>query len=58
MMRRTLALRIGYSEAIPPYERNLLDALMKPVCFDVFEYIMDEIWNITINPLRSYGFAP
>jgi hypothetical protein len=25
MMRRTLAPRIGYSEAIPAYERNLLD---------------------------------
>jgi hypothetical protein len=58
MMRKTLALRIGYSEAIPAYERNLLDALMKPVRFDVFEYIMDEIWNIATNPLRSCGFAP
>jgi hypothetical protein len=26
--------------------------------FDVFEYIVDEIWNITTNPLRSCGFAP
>jgi hypothetical protein len=43
MMRKTLALRIGYSEVIPTYERNLLDALMKPVRFDVFEYIMNEI---------------
>jgi hypothetical protein len=43
MMRRTLALRIGYLEAIPAYERNLLDALMKPVHFYVFEYIVDEI---------------
>jgi hypothetical protein len=58
MMRRTLALRIGYSEAIPAYERNLLVALMKLVHFDVFEYIMDEIWNIATNPLRSCGFAP
>jgi hypothetical protein len=58
MMRMTLAPRIGYSEAIPAYERNLLDALMKPVRFDVFEYIVDEIWNIATNPLRSCGFAP
>jgi hypothetical protein len=55
---RTLAPRIGYSEANPTYERNLLDALMKPVCFAVFRYIVDEIWNIATNPLRSYGFAP
>jgi hypothetical protein len=58
MMRRTLAPRIGYSEAIPAYERNLLNALMKLVRFDVFEYIVDEIWNIATNPLRSCGFAP
>jgi hypothetical protein len=58
MMRRTLAPRIGYLETIPAYERNLLDALMKPVRFDVFEYIVDEIWNIATNPLRSCGFAP
>jgi hypothetical protein len=43
MMRKTLASRIGYSEAIPTYERNLLDALMKLVRFDIFEYIVDEI---------------
>jgi hypothetical protein len=58
MMQKTLALRIGYSEPIPTYQRNLLDALMKPVRFDVFEYIVDEIWNIATNPLRSCGFAP
>jgi hypothetical protein len=57
MMRKTLAPRIDYLEAIPAYERNLLDALMKPMRFDVFEYIVDEIWNIAINPLRSCGFT-
>jgi hypothetical protein len=29
MRRRTLVLRIGDSNAIPAYERNLLDAIMK-----------------------------
>jgi hypothetical protein len=43
MMRRTLAPRIDYSEVIPAYERNLLNALMKLVHFDVFKYIVDEI---------------
>jgi hypothetical protein len=57
-VRKTLAPRIGYLEAIPAYERNMLDALMKPVHFDMFVYIMDEIWNIATNPLRSCGFAP
>jgi hypothetical protein len=32
MMRKTLAPRIEYFEAILAYERNLLDALMKQVC--------------------------
>jgi hypothetical protein len=50
MMRKTLALRIGYSKAISAYERNLSDALMKPKHFDVFEYIIDEIWNNITNP--------
>jgi hypothetical protein len=58
MMRKTLASRIGYSEVIPGYERNLLDALMKPMRFNIFEYIVDEIWKIATNPLRSCGFAP
>jgi hypothetical protein len=58
MMKKTLAPRIGYLEVIPAYARNLLDALMKLVHFDVFEYIVDEIWNIATNPLRSCGFAP
>jgi hypothetical protein len=58
IMRKTLAPMIGYSEAIPAYERNLLDALMKLVRFNVFEYIVDEIWNIATDPLRSCSFAP
>jgi hypothetical protein len=58
MVRKTLAPMIGYSEAISAYERNLLDALMKPMRFDIFDYIVDEIWNIATNPLRSCGFAP
>jgi hypothetical protein len=58
MMRKTMVPKIGYSEVIPAYERNLLVALIKPMRFDVFEYIMDEIWKIATNPLRSCGFAP
>jgi hypothetical protein len=51
MMRTILAPRIGDSDAILTYERNLLDALMKYERFDVFDYIVDKIWNIAINPL-------
>jgi hypothetical protein len=53
MMRKTLVSRIGYSEVVRTYEWNLLDER-----FDVFEYIVDEIWNIATNPLRSCGFTP
>jgi hypothetical protein len=28
------------------------------VCFDVFEYMVDEIWNIATKPLRSCGLTP
>jgi hypothetical protein len=31
---------------------------MKPVHFDVFEYIVDEIWSIATNPFKYCGFAP
>jgi hypothetical protein len=58
IMKKTLAPRISYSDVVPTYERNLLDALMKLVRIDVFEYIMNEIWNIATNPLRSCDFAP
>jgi hypothetical protein len=58
MMMRTLALGIGDSNAIPSYEQHLLDALMKHERFDVFDYIVDEIWNIATNPQRSCGFTP
>jgi hypothetical protein len=36
MMRKTFTPRIGYLETIHAYKRNLLDALMKPMHFDVF----------------------
>jgi phosphate starvation-inducible protein PhoH len=58
MMRKTMIPRIGYLKVILAYERNLLDALMKLMHFDIFEYIMDKIWNIAINPLGFCGFAP
>jgi hypothetical protein len=58
MMRKTLVPRIGYSEAVLVYEQNLLDELIKHERFDVFKYIVDEIYNIATNPLILCGFAP
>jgi hypothetical protein len=57
-MRRMLAPRIGDSDTILAYERNLHDAIMKNEHFDAFDYIINEIWNIAINPQRSCGFSP
>jgi hypothetical protein len=58
MVRKTLAPRIGDGNACLTYERNLLDTIMKNENFDTFDYIMDKIWNISINPLRSCVFPP
>jgi hypothetical protein len=58
MRRRTLAPRIGDSDAIPTYDRNLLDAIMKNEHFDAFDYIIDEIWNIAITPQRYLWICP
>jgi hypothetical protein len=58
MRRRSLVLRISDSDAIPTYERNLLDPIVKNEHFDVSDYIINEIWNIAINPQRYCGFAP
>jgi hypothetical protein len=55
MMRQTLAPRIGDANAIPTFERNLLDVVMKNEHFDTFDYIVDEIWNIIINPFNLLG---
>jgi hypothetical protein len=57
MMRRTLAPRIGYSEVIPAYERNLLNALMKLVRFDVFWLHCGRDMEHSHQPLRSCGFS-
>jgi hypothetical protein len=58
MMRMTLAPRIGHSEAILAYEWNLLEVFMKHEWFDVFNYVVDEIWNNATNRQRSCRFAP
>jgi hypothetical protein len=51
MLRRTLAPRICDANTILTYEWNLLDAIMMNEHFDAFDYIINEIWNISINPL-------
>jgi hypothetical protein len=53
MMRRTLTPRIGDSNTIPTFESKLLDVVMKNEHFDVFDYIIDEIWNIAMCMIET-----
>jgi hypothetical protein len=58
MLRVTLALRIGDSSTIPSYERNLIDAIKKQESFFIFDYILQEIWNVAVTPSWACAYAP
>jgi hypothetical protein len=58
MLRVTLAPRIGDASTIPSYERNLIDAIKKQELFNIFDYILQEIWNVAITPSRACAYAP
>jgi hypothetical protein len=58
MLRLTLAPRIGYASSIPSYERNLINAIKKQESFNVFDYILQEIWNVAVTPSRACAYAP
>jgi hypothetical protein len=58
MLRVTLAPRIGDASTIPSYDRNLIDAIKKQELFNIFDYILQEIWNVAITPSRACAYAP
>jgi hypothetical protein len=58
MLRVTLAPRMGDASAIPSYERNLIDAIKKQESFNIFDYILQEIWNLVVTPSRACAYAP
>jgi hypothetical protein len=58
MLRVTLAPWISDASAIPSYERNLIDSIMKQESFNIFDYILQDIWNVAVTPSRACAYAP
>jgi hypothetical protein len=58
MLRVTLAPWIGDASTIPSYERNLIDAIKKQESFNIFDCIIQEIWNVAVTPSRACAYAP
>jgi hypothetical protein len=54
----TLAPRIGDATACLQYERTLILFYVQKKPFSVFDFILQEILNISRNTLRNYGYAP
>jgi hypothetical protein len=55
---KTLAPSEGDATTFPAYERNLIKYMMNEEEFNAFDYMLMEIWNITVNPFRVCGYAP
>jgi hypothetical protein len=58
MLRVTLASWIEDASSIPSYERNLIDAIKKQEPFNIFDYILQEIWNVAVTPSQACAYAP
>jgi hypothetical protein len=54
----TLAPRIGDGTTCPQYERNLIQFYVQKKPSSVFDFIIEEIINISRIALRSCGYAP
>jgi hypothetical protein len=49
VIRKTLAPRECDSSRVPRFERNLLKAISERPKFNAFDFIIQEMWNITIS---------
>jgi hypothetical protein len=58
LFHATMAPRIGDVTTCPQYERNLILHYVEKKPFYIFDYILSEIINILVGPLRSCGYAP
>jgi hypothetical protein len=58
MLRVILVPHIGDAFAIPSYERNLIDAIKKQEPFNIFDYTLQEIWNVVVTPSHACSYAP
>ncbi|KAK3118826.1 hypothetical protein QOZ80_9BG0708740 [Eleusine coracana subsp. coracana] len=56
--RSTLAPRGGNSDRIPAYQSDILHWVHGDQKFDVFDYVYQEIWDISISSKRDCGYAP
>jgi hypothetical protein len=53
LLRKTLSPREDDSSRVPQYERNILHAINEEEMFNVFDFIFQEIWNVTVLNNRS-----
>jgi hypothetical protein len=58
IIRKTLRPREGDSSRVPQFERNLLKVITEKTKFNVFDFILQEIWNIAISNNHSCAYAP
>jgi hypothetical protein len=58
VIRKTLTPREGDSSRVPQFERNLLKAISEKTKFNAFDFIIQEMWNISISNNRSCAYAP
>ncbi|GJM91716.1 hypothetical protein PR202_ga08122 [Eleusine coracana subsp. coracana] len=56
--RSTLAPRGGNFDRIPAFQRDILHWVHGNRKFDVFDYVYQEMWDISISPKRGCGYAP
>jgi hypothetical protein len=54
----TLTPHIGDATTCPQYERNLIQFYVQKKQFSVFDFIHQEIINISRTTLHSCGYAP
>jgi hypothetical protein len=58
VIRKTLALREGDSSRVPQFDWNLLKAISKKTKFNAFDFIIQEMWNISISNNRCCAYVP
>jgi hypothetical protein len=58
ILHGTLTLRIGDATTCPRYERNLIEFYVQKKPFSVFDFMLQEIINISRTAPRSCGYAP
>jgi hypothetical protein len=58
LLHATLTPRIGDAIAYPQYERNLIQFYVQKKLISIFDFMFQEIINISKRALHSCGYAP